>query len=102
MFHGGEVFFAWLVANAVALLGILVLAVVALVLDIMMLVKLNTLKKAGAGTATTRPLMIAVLDGSELLFKPLIGMLLLVPGMFFGPGREVVPAQCVHNVILCL
>ena len=102
MFHGGEVFFAWLVANAVALLGILVLAVVALVLDIMMLVKLNTLQKAGAGTAATRPLLIAVLAGSALISTPIIGMLMLVPGMVFGPGRATDTALVVLLVVMFL
>ena len=102
MFHGGEVFFAWLVANAVALLGIMVLALAALVLDISMLVKLNTVQKAGAGRGATRPLLIAVLAGSGLLSTPIIGMLMLVPSMVFGPGRATDSALVVLLVVMFL
>ncbi|WP_277050596.1 hypothetical protein [Ruania albidiflava] len=96
MFHGGEVFFAWAVTNALAVVGIVLLGVAALVLDIVMLTKLRALRAAGAATAVTRPLEVAVLTGSGLVSTPVGLLLLLVPNIVLGPGAAT------HAVLVVL
>ncbi len=102
MFHGGELVAAWLVTNVLALLGIGVLGVVALVLDIVMLVKLHGLRTAGVATTITRPLLIALLAGTALITTPAGLVLMLLPSIVLGPGTGTDTVLVVLAILMFL
>ena len=86
MFHGADVFFAWLLGNVVAGFGIVILAIAALVLDISVLVKLSGLRGYGAPREASRALTIAVLTGMGLISTPVGAVLMLLPVTIIGSG----------------
>ena len=84
MFHGLEVFLAWLATSVAGVALIAVLAIAALTLDILVLVRLDRLRTLRARRVA--PLGWSLLAGSGLVTTPVLGVLLFVPVWIFGPG----------------
>lgn len=86
MFHGGEVFFAWVVGNLAAGLGIIMLALAALMLDAIVVVKLIGLR-GHVPTEAIRPLTMAMVAATGVVSTPVGVVLMVIPNIAFGPGE---------------
>ena len=102
MFHGGELFFAWLIGNLAAGFGILMLGVAALVLDIIVLAKLSGVRGRGVPRETTRPVTVAVVVAMGLVSTPAGVLLMLFPSSLFGPGEVTNTVLLVLVVLMFL
>lgn len=100
MFHGAEVFFAWLGTSAVGVVLVGLFALAALVLDILMLIRLDRLRTLRA--EGVKPLAWSVLIGSGLLTTPPLVVALFVPAQIFGPGAVTYAALVVILLLMVL
>lgn len=98
--HGIDVFLGWLVTSVGGVMLIAALAVAALTLDILMLVRLDRLRTIGARNVA--PLGWSLLVGSGIVSTPILGMLLFVPVWIFGAGLATTVALWLLLALMAL